>query len=79
MGFTETDPAWLPDALVVAFTRSSGASSNLWIQSPGGTNPQQITFGAGTIGDGGAAWSPDGRRIAFHSDRGGDLDIWILQ
>jgi dipeptidyl aminopeptidase/acylaminoacyl peptidase len=79
VGFTETDPDWLPDALVVVFTRSSGADSNLYIQAPGGESPQQITFGSGTIGDGGAAWSPDGERIAFHSDRGGDLDIWVLQ
>ena len=78
-GFTETDPSWLPGAEIVAYTRSSGASANVWIQAVGGANPLQVTFGAGTIGDGGAAWSPDGSRIAFHSDRGGDLDIWVLQ
>ena len=41
--------------------------------------PVQVTFGTGTVGDGGATWSPDGSRIAFHSDRGGNLDIYVIQ
>jgi TolB protein len=78
-GFTEFDPAWSPGGEAILFARSEGTDSNLWVVPNGGTNPIQVTFGAGVVGDGGPAWSPDGRKVAFHSDRDGNLDIWVME
>ena len=80
LGETESDPAWAPAGRSVIFTRSAGLDGNLWFKAVNpDVAPAQATFGAGTIGDGGAAWNPDGDRIAFHSDRDGNPDIWLLE
>lgn len=80
IGFTEMDPAWIDDGALL-YSRSGGLSSTVWIK--GANDPEgvasQVTFGTGTVGDGGAAWHPDGDRVAFHSDRGGNLDIWVVE
>ena len=78
-GFTEADPAWSPGGEAILFARSEGTDSNLWVVPNVGTNPVQVTFGAGVVGDGGPAWSPDGAKVAFHSDRDGNLDIWVME
>jgi Tol biopolymer transport system component len=80
VGFTESDPAWLPGSGAVFFTRDDGIDSNVWFQAPGDeATPVQVTFGSGNVGDGGAAWSPDGSRLAFHSDREGNLEIYVIE
>jgi Tol biopolymer transport system component len=80
VGFTESDPAWLPGSGAVFFTRDDGIDSNIWFQAPGSeAAPVQVTFGSGSVGDGGAAWSPDGSRLAFHSDREGNLEIYVIE
>jgi len=78
-GYTESDPAWLPDRNLVVFSRDDGVDVNLWYQSTSEVVPTQVTFSAGAQGDGGAAWSPDGSKLAFHSDRDGNLEIYVIE
>lgn len=79
VGVTESDPVWATNATLL-LTRGSALDGNLWRKS---MDPEeaaaQVTFGSGTVGDGGAAWHPDGDRVAFHSDRSGNLDIWLME
>jgi TolB protein len=77
-GVAEADPAWVPSGALI-FSRDDGVDSNLWLQRTTGTNPEQVSFGSGTVGDGGAALSPDGSKLAFHSDRDGNLEIYVME
>jgi Tol biopolymer transport system component len=79
VGFVETEPTWIPGSNVVVFSRDDGIDSNVWFQALGGDAPLQATFGAGTLGDGGAAWSPDASKLAFHSDRDGNPEIYVIE
>lgn len=80
VGITEADPAWAPGTDTVLFSRSTGLNTTVWLKTE---DPEeaaaQVTFGAGTTGDGGVAWHPDGKKLAFHSDRSGNLDIWLME
>jgi Tol biopolymer transport system component len=78
-GYVESEPTWIPQSDVVAFSRDDGIDANVWFQSLGGDTPLQGTFGAGSLGDGGAAWSPDGTKLAFHSDRDGNPEIYVIE
>lgn len=79
-GVTEGDPTWSPAGSTLLFSRDQGLDSNLWRRSVDETlAAEQVTFGSGTTGDGGASWHPDGDRLQFHSDRDGNLDIWVVQ
>jgi Tol biopolymer transport system component len=78
-GYVESEPTWIPQSDVVAFSRDDGIDANVWFQSLAGDTPLQGTFGSGSLGDGGAAWSPDGTKLAFHSDRDGNPEIYVIE
>jgi dipeptidyl aminopeptidase/acylaminoacyl peptidase len=66
-GFRDTDPAFSPDGLVLAFLRTDGPSSKaqLCVVEADGGEPQVITdrlLGVETF-----SWSPDSHRIVFSS------------
>lgn len=72
----DEEPAWSPDASTIAFSSTTGGSSDIWVVSPTGARPTRLTSNA--LNNHQPAWSPDGRKIAFVSDRGGSNDIWIM-
>jgi dipeptidyl aminopeptidase/acylaminoacyl peptidase len=62
----DADPAWSPDATMLAFVRSDPPSetsrTRIFLLNPDGGRPRLFT----TVGEAfSPAWSPDGRRIAF--------------
>lgn len=66
-GFRDTDPAFSPDGLVLAFLRTDGPSSKaqLCVVEADGGEPQVLTdrlLGVETF-----SWSPDSHRIVFSS------------
>jgi serine/threonine-protein kinase len=61
-------PRLSPDGTQIAYTRSHGASGNIWIYDIPSRLSTQLTFGTGF--DKTPTWSPDGEWIAFASDRG---------
>jgi Tol biopolymer transport system component/polyisoprenoid-binding protein YceI len=77
-------PAWSPDGSKLAFTRSEGDSSAIWVMNANGRNPralteddlvEQETFTPDEF----PAWSPDGGRIAYTSFLpDGNDDIFVM-
>lgn len=70
-------PCFSPDDSLLAFVSNRSGSWDVWVQSPHGGDPRQITVHEGM--DHSPRWSPDGTRLAFHSDRSGNGDIWIYE
>lgn len=65
-GFKDTDPAFSPDGLVLAFLRSEpDGKPQLFVVESAGGEPQRIT--SQHSGVGGFAWAPDSHRIVFTS------------
>jgi PKD repeat protein len=60
------DPAWSPDGSRIAFTRSSGGTTGVFIMDADGGNVVQRTTSGGD-----PTWSPDGGWIAFACSDGG--------
>jgi TolB protein len=67
-GRGDTSPTFSPDGRDIAFARSRGAGSEIWIIPAGGGRPRRLTRTAGDAAW--PAWSPDGRLIAFSSSKG---------
>jgi Tol biopolymer transport system component len=66
----ETWPTLSPDGKTVAYQKSVGGKSDVYVLRVGGHNPTNLT--ASLDGDcGEPAFSPDGRFIAFRSESGG--------
>src|SRR5687767_3365859 len=60
----DLDPAWSPNGQKVVFARKHAhGTPDLWVANVDGSDPQQITDGAGA--DRQPSWSPDGEWIAF--------------
>jgi hypothetical protein len=64
------EPDWFED--YIAFR---GDDNNLYITSPDGMPPLQVTDSPAL--DDWPCWSPDGDAIAFTSGRSGNWDIWV--
>lgn len=76
------EAAWSPDGKRLAFSRTSGEGTALFVMRADGSRVRRITTPV-TAPDGvpsydlAVEWSPDGRRLAFMSSRaGGEPDIW---
>jgi TolB protein len=68
-------PSWSPDGASLVFSRYGGdeapEKTGLWVISPGGGEPRQLTTVIGEHPD----WSPDGRYIVFDGDFGGSIQL----
>jgi Tol biopolymer transport system component len=58
-----SSPVWSPDGRRIAFERSRGRDSDLYVMNADGSGQRNLT--RHTAHDFGPVWSPDGRRIAF--------------
>jgi dipeptidyl aminopeptidase/acylaminoacyl peptidase len=72
----DEEPAWSPDGQKIAFSSSTGGTSDIWTISPNGSGLTRLTSNA--LNSHQPAWAPDGSKIAYVSDRGGSNDIWIM-
>lgn len=71
-------PDWSPDGRRVVYSSYLGRQWNqLWLMTPDGANPLQLTYG--DFDATGPRWSPDGRRIAYVSNEGGNTSLWIVE
>lgn len=75
-GVSETNPAWSPDAALLALSRWSSGDADLYTMRRDGRQLRQLTRGAGD--DLQPAWSPDGRWIAFVRMTGPRADVWLV-
>jgi Tol biopolymer transport system component len=71
----DSEPAWSPDGMRIAFTSDRSGNNDIWIVSRHGGTLAQLTHDAGN--DRNPVWSPDGSQIAFASNRLGNRDVWI--
>lgn len=63
-GVHERDVHWSPDGKLLAFVSDKSGEFEIHLQSPDGTNEQQLTFNSPSyIFD--IAWSPDSKKILF--------------
>jgi Tol biopolymer transport system component len=65
--FFQVQPAWSPDARLIAFASRRDGRSHIYVMSPDGGGTRRIT--SSQMDDDHPAWSPDGRRIAFARQR----------
>jgi serine/threonine protein kinase len=72
-----TDPAFSPDGLLLAYTRTKGSERSIGVLDfpSKGANTNLITK---TGKDYDPAWSPDGKWIAFSSERDGNSEIYVM-
>jgi Tol biopolymer transport system component len=72
----DTYPAWSRDKKKIAFTRTEGNNSEIYLMNHDGTGVQNLTNNPAA--DEGPAWSPDGSQLAFSSNRDGNWRIYVL-
>jgi dipeptidyl aminopeptidase/acylaminoacyl peptidase len=70
-------PDWSRDGRRVVYSSYLGRQwHQLWLMTPNGSNPLQLTYG--DFDATAPRWSPDGRRIAYVSNEGGNTSLWIV-
>jgi Domain of unknown function (DUF1906)/WD40-like Beta Propeller Repeat len=72
----DTAPAISPDGTMIAFDRTVGANTDVYVVNVDGSGLRRLTTKRRF--DGYPAWSPDGAAIAFQSDRSGNSDIYTM-
>jgi Tol biopolymer transport system component len=70
-----SEATWAPDGARIAFVRTEGTSSDIYVMNADGSNVVRRTDGGGYS----PAWSPDGTRIAFSSLRDGQYRIYVMR
>lgn len=74
----DENPGWSPSGGLIAFSsRRSGNNEEIFVMSPDGSSPAQVTnepFSAEYL----PAFSPDGSSIAFVSNRDGNEEIYAI-
>jgi Tol biopolymer transport system component len=73
--FFQTDPAWSPDGLLIAFSSRRDGVAHIFVMRADGTGTRRLTAAKGD--DSHPTWSPDGDRIAF--SRGSPGDIYVMR
>ncbi|MBI3772847.1 MAG: PD40 domain-containing protein [Gammaproteobacteria bacterium] len=72
----DTFPVWSPDRKKVAFQRTAGNNSDIYLMNSDGSNQQNISNHPAN--DASPTWSPDGTKLAFASNREGNWRIYVL-
>jgi Tol biopolymer transport system component/DNA-binding winged helix-turn-helix (wHTH) protein len=72
--FGDSRAVFSPDARAVAFARKERDTSELYVVTAAGGQPQRLTFDDRRIV--GVAWSQDGESLVFDSNRAGDASLW---
>ena len=71
-------PDWSRDGARVVYSSYLGRQRNaLWLTTPEGGHPFQLTYGDYDATD--PRWSPDGSRIAYISNEGGNTSLWTIE
>jgi Tol biopolymer transport system component len=73
----QNNPAFSPDGRRLAFESDRSGTSEIWLCSADGSDPQRLTSFAGPL-TGSPRWSPDGRWIAFDSRATGESAIYVV-
>lgn len=75
---TYITPAFSPDGKSIAYGLASENGTDIYVVPlDGGSFPQRITVGRGSINYG-PTFNPDGNRLAFVSDRTGHPEVYIM-
>ena len=73
----DSNPAWSPDGMRIAFSSNRGGPHAIWVSAADGSGPVQIASFGGSFIDN-PAWSPDGRLIAFDASPDGHGAIHVV-
>jgi TolB protein len=74
----EFDPAWSPDATLIAYRHQTGddRTTEIWVMNADGSDPHAITHN--DVADWGPTWTPDGR-VSWNSavDVSFGFHLWV--
>ncbi|WP_217913379.1 TolB family protein [Miltoncostaea marina] len=75
---TNSDPAWSPDGLRIAFisTRGPGGTADVWVMNADGSDQRRLTQESADASA--PSWSPDGGRIAYTVTAAGHQDVAVM-
>jgi Tol biopolymer transport system component len=71
----DSDPAWSPDNMSIAFTSTRTGVSQVYLMNADGSEQKQLTF---DMANDKPIWLPDGKRIAYRTTDGAGLWWWQI-